>query len=150
MSDTLHLACLTCRVELWIGQGGYSAPAKAYLYDTDEAKAKFAAFYDAHQPRDGHDVRLLHLEGLYDHGDDWTEFGEEPEPEPDEPPHDPPPPEVIHPLGKQHIPEGWGKMKPGDPVTITNWPNPGDVTHAKVAGKIELRGNYFDLTGDDE
>lgn len=71
MSDTLHLACVTCRVQLWIGQGGYSAPAKAFLYGTDEAKAQFAAFYDGHM---GHDVRLTNVEGLYKLADHWFEF----------------------------------------------------------------------------
>ena len=72
MSDTLHLACVTCKVELWIGQGGYSAPAKAYLYGTEEAKEAFTAFYDEHM---GHDIRLVGMDALYKLADEWTEFG---------------------------------------------------------------------------
>ncbi len=61
MSDTIHLACVDCRKELWVGQGGYEAPAKGYLYGTPEARENFRQFYDAHL---GHDMRLVNMDGL--------------------------------------------------------------------------------------
>lgn len=61
MSDTIHLACVTCRKQLWVGQGGYKAPAKAYFYETAEARDNFRRFYDAHL---GHDIRLVNMDGL--------------------------------------------------------------------------------------
>lgn len=128
MSDTIHLACVTCRVELWVGQGGYSAPHKMRLYGTDEHREAFAAFYDAHPPRDGHDVRLVHLEGLDDlpmpDGEpwrDWTEFGEEPE-QPDEPEPLVSPQPVI---GPPHFPKAWAEMQIGTRFTVKDWPRPG-------------------------
>jgi hypothetical protein len=53
MSDTINLACLTCHVELWVGQGGYPPnPKRAYLYGTEEHRAKFEAFYHEHAAHD--------------------------------------------------------------------------------------------------
>lgn len=73
MSDTIHLACVTCKRYLWIGQGGYAAPAKAYLYETDQSRKDFSAFYDNHM---GHDIRLVGMDGL-DRLEGPDEFEEE-------------------------------------------------------------------------
>lgn len=67
MSDTIHLECKDCQQALWIGQGGYSTPTKAYLYSDDAARAKFTRFYDDHR---SHDVRLVHMEQMSDEVDD--------------------------------------------------------------------------------
>jgi hypothetical protein len=152
MSDTIHLACLTCRVELWVGQGGYTAPHRMRLYGDDEHQAAFAAFYDAHPPRDGHDIRLVHLEGLYALADEWREFG-------DDEVHGRPTDGTDY-LGLNDkvrirhdtsiIPASWAKMKVGDPVTFVDFPKPGNVTKGHVTGEIRLRGDYHDLTGDEE
>lgn len=61
MSDTLHLACVDCRKELWVGQARYKAPAKAFLYSDADFAAKFAAFWDEHL---GHSIRLVNMDGL--------------------------------------------------------------------------------------
>lgn len=75
MSDTIHLACVTCRVELWVGQGGYPPePKGGRLYGNAEAAVAFEAFYQRHA---GHDVRLTNLEGLYSLADKWREFLED-------------------------------------------------------------------------
>lgn len=76
MSDTIHLACVTCKTYLWVGQGGYRAPAKAYLYGTDEAKEKFTEFYDVHM---AHDVRLVGMDAMHKLAHEWTEFGDDDE-----------------------------------------------------------------------
>lgn len=75
MSDTIHLACVTCKRYLWVGQGGYSVPTNAYLYESDENRRNFSAFYDRHL---GHDVRLVGMDGLdrLEGADDFEEEGE--------------------------------------------------------------------------
>lgn len=70
MSDTLHIACVKCRKELWIGQtliGG------AYLYSDTEHRERFKRFYDEHL---GHDMRFVNMDGLdqLDLLDDDCEF----------------------------------------------------------------------------
>lgn len=70
MSDTLHLACVQCKKELWVGQ--YNS-RQAYLYSTDEDRDKFDRFYREHR---GHDIRLVNMGGLdtLDLLDDQCEF----------------------------------------------------------------------------
>jgi hypothetical protein len=58
MSDTLHLACVQCRKELWIGQDGIAA---AYLYTDEEHRDRFDRFYSDHR---GHDIRFVNMDGL--------------------------------------------------------------------------------------
>lgn len=77
MSDTIHLACVTCRTSLWVGQGGgYSSSATPRLYGTEEARSDFAAFYGKHWE---HEVRLVSSHGLQALEDasaeEWTEEG---------------------------------------------------------------------------
>ena len=55
MSDTLHIICADCKKAVWVGQAGYKAPARAYLYDGDDPREQFRAFYDEHMT---HDLRF--------------------------------------------------------------------------------------------
>lgn len=55
MSDTLHIICATCKKTLHVGQGGYAAPARAYLYEGEKYREKFRTFYDEHMD---HDMRF--------------------------------------------------------------------------------------------
>jgi hypothetical protein len=73
MADTIHLICIDCKQTLWVGQGGYEPPAKAYLYETNESRDSFRRFYDAHFD---HDIRLAGtaLCDRLDRHDDFVEF----------------------------------------------------------------------------
>lgn len=54
MSDTLDLACHTCKVYLWIGQCRYSTPQGflaegSYIYTTDEYIKTLTEFLFSHE-----------------------------------------------------------------------------------------------------
>lgn len=140
MSDTIHLACVTCRVELWVGQVGFGS--RAYLYEGEEYRAKFFDFYLEHGR---HDVRLTNLEGLDalplptgQQWTDWVEFGEEPEPaEPAAEARPNKPPKAIFEI---NFPESWASpsiagMKVGDKVTVRDYPEKGD-NRFTVTGRV--------------